>query len=286
MPRWRTAYARLRRRIPVSLGAKLVAFLTAVALLGAGGVTLLLALVITPGFDQLEQAAVNGHVERTRAALTEYASKVEASVRDYGDWSESYDYMGTPNKAFEEDSFATSAMINLGVNGMAYVTPQGKVVIARWLDLENGRDVPAMRARLLEAVGRIDFRDGILFVPEVLLAANAMKAGMEVLRPLLAVTGAETIELRRWVIGPEKNSRGRRRGLSARLADIASYDEAGAKAIAAAREAAEALPGDGWLQRLVENYPSGPLEETRADTREVGPDPAQRSRQYAVQRGR
>ena len=32
----------------------------------------------------------------------------------------------------------------------------------------------------------IDFRDGILFVPEVLLAANAMKAGMEILRPLLA----------------------------------------------------------------------------------------------------
>ena len=37
----------------------------------------------------------------------------------------------------------------------------------------------------------IDFRDGILFVPEVLLAANAMKAGMELLRPLLAETGAE-----------------------------------------------------------------------------------------------
>ena len=35
----------------------------------------------------------------------------------------------------------------------------------------------------------IDFRDGILFVPEVLLAANAMKAGMEILRPLLAETG-------------------------------------------------------------------------------------------------
>ena len=37
-----------------------------------------------------------------------------------------------------------------------------------------------------------DFRDGILFVPEVLLAANAMKAGMAILRPLLAETGAET----------------------------------------------------------------------------------------------
>ena len=39
----------------------------------------------------------------------------------------------------------------------------------------------------------IDFRDGILFVPEVLLAANAMKGGMQILRPLLAETGAETI---------------------------------------------------------------------------------------------
>ncbi len=35
-----------------------------------------------------------------------------------------------------------------------------------------------------------DFRDGILFVPEVLLAANAMKAGMAILKPLLAETGA------------------------------------------------------------------------------------------------
>lgn len=39
----------------------------------------------------------------------------------------------------------------------------------------------------------IDFRDGILFVPEVLMAANAMKGGMEILRPLLAETGAPPI---------------------------------------------------------------------------------------------
>ena len=39
----------------------------------------------------------------------------------------------------------------------------------------------------------IDFRDGILFVPEVLLAANAMKGGMAILRPLLAETGAESV---------------------------------------------------------------------------------------------
>lgn len=82
-----------------------------------------------------------------------------------------------------------------------------------------------------------------------------------------ALTGTETIELRRWVIGPERGSKGRRRGLSARLADIASYDEAGGKAIAAARHAAEALPGDGWLQRLHDNAPSGPVEALLAAVR-------------------
>ena len=38
-----------------------------------------------------------------------------------------------------------------------------------------------------------DFRDGILFVPEVLLAANAMKAGMALLQPILSQTGAEPV---------------------------------------------------------------------------------------------
>ncbi len=48
----------------------------------------------------------------------------------------------------------------------------------------------------------IDFRDGILFVPEVLLAANAMKAGMFILRPLLAETGAP--KMGKMVIGTVK----------------------------------------------------------------------------------
>lgn len=47
-----------------------------------------------------------------------------------------------------------------------------------------------------------DFRDGILFVPEVLMSANAMKAGMAILRPLLAETGAPKIG--KMVIGTVK----------------------------------------------------------------------------------
>lgn len=83
----------------------------------------------------------------------------------------------------------------------------------------------------------------------------------------VALSGQETIELRRWVTGPESGSRGRRRGLAARLSDVASYDDAGARAITEAVDAARALPSDGWLQRLAEGQPFGAIEHLLAAVR-------------------
>ena len=83
----------------------------------------------------------------------------------------------------------------------------------------------------------------------------------------VALGGQETIELRRWLVGPEGRSRGRRRGLAARLMDVCSYDDAGASALDSAVEAARALPSDGWLQRLAEGAPFGPVEALLAEVR-------------------
>jgi len=82
-----------------------------------------------------------------------------------------------------------------------------------------------------------------------------------------ALTGQEAIELRRWILGPESKSRGRRRGLAARLLDVASYDEEGHRAIEQASAAARELPGDGWLGRLAEELPLGPIEKLLAAVR-------------------
>jgi ATP-dependent DNA helicase DinG len=155
-------------------------------------------------------------------------------------------YAGCPHyrKCFIERSSRASAQADLVIANHALVM----VNAARSGFGGGGRD-PAQRPT------RLVFDEG----HHVFEAADSTFAA--------ALTGAELIELRRWVIGPEKGSKGRRRGLSARLADVASYDEAGAKAIAAARYAAEALPGDGWLQRLGENMPSGPLEDLLAAVR-------------------
>lgn len=74
------------------------------------------------------------------------------------------------------------------------------------------------------------------------------------------LSGSEAIEIRRWIIGPETEKRGRRRGLAARLADVASYDSEGSIAMNAAVKAAQALPGDGWLKRINADDPFGPIE--------------------------
>jgi len=79
--------------------------------------------------------------------------------------------------------------------------------------------------------------------------------------------GQDSIEMRRWIVGPEGRSRGRRRGLEARLLDVASYDEEGARALAAAVEAARALPSDGWQGRLAEGAAFGPVEALLAEVR-------------------
>jgi len=149
-------------------------------------------------------------------------------------------YAGCPHyrKCFIERAARASAQADLVIANHALVM----------VNAARGRDVAQRPSRIVFDEGHHVFE-----------AADSTFAA--------ELTGSETIELRRWVIGPERGSKGRRRGLSARLADIASYDDAGGAAIAAAREAAEAMPSDGWLQRLGEGAPSGPLEELFAGVR-------------------
>src|SRR5210317_1134656 len=71
--------------------------------------------------------------------------------------------------------------------------------------LERGWSAPKVLDKALVggmAIVGVDFRDGILFVPEVLMAANAMKAGMTILKPILSDTGAKPIG--KMVIGTVK----------------------------------------------------------------------------------
>ena len=145
---------------------------------------------------------------------------------------------------------------------------------------------PHYRKCFIERAARASAQADIVIANHALMMVNAARGREEANRPTRiifdeghhlfdaadstfasALTGAEMIEIRRWVIGPEAKARGRRRGLAARLADVASYDVEGGTAIEQARVAAEALPGDGWLTRIAEGTPSGPAERLLAAVR-------------------
>ncbi len=145
---------------------------------------------------------------------------------------------------------------------------------------------PHYRKCFIERAARASVDANLVIANHALVMVNAARGREEAHRPTrfifdeghhlfdaadsmfsAALTGQEAIELRRWIIGPEGKSRGRRRGLAARLADVASYDSEGAGAINAAASAAQALPSDGWLQRISEGEAFGPIETLFAHVR-------------------
>jgi ATP-dependent DNA helicase DinG len=74
-----------------------------------------------------------------------------------------------------------------------------------------------------------------------------------------SLSGREMAELRRWIRGPEGRARTRMRGLEERLKDLVADDEAAQRALDDAVQAASALAGEGWTQRLGSG-PRGPGE--------------------------
>jgi ATP-dependent DNA helicase DinG len=138
---------------------------------------------------------------------------------------------------------------------------------------------PHYRKCFIERAARSSAQADLVIANHALVMVNAARARDEAQRPTRLIfdeghhvfdaadstfaatlSAQEAIELKRWITGPEREGRGRRRGLAARLADVASYDEAGGEAITAAVQAAQLLPSEGWLPRIHESNPFGPIE--------------------------
>lgn len=75
------------------------------------------------------------------------------------------------------------------------------------------------------------------------------------------LSGMETAELRRWLIGAEGGSRSRSRGLKARVEELIAGNETAEGALEDALRAAKALAGPGWHQRIGDGRPDGPTEK-------------------------
>ena len=82
------------------------------------------------------------------------------------------------------------------------------------------------------------------------------------------LTGVETSELRRWIIGAEGRSNSRARGLQARIKDLISDNNDALAALSRTLVATRTLPSQGWQERIAGGNPHGPAEEFLALTRQ------------------
>lgn len=99
-----------------------------------------------------------------------------------------------------DDNELTEQMWDDLYDGLAEEIAEGtRILLARGWDAKKVLDEALIGG--MNIAGE-DFRDGILFVPEILLAANAMKAGMAILKPILSQMGAEPVG--KMVIGTVK----------------------------------------------------------------------------------
>ncbi|HLI12337.1 MAG TPA: ATP-dependent DNA helicase [Alphaproteobacteria bacterium] len=98
------------------------------------------------------------------------------------------------------------------------------------------------------------------------------------------LSGRETADLRRWLLGAEGRARSRARGLKRRVEDLVAEDAAAARALDDIVIAARALPADGWLQRLHQDNPVGATESFLARVRQqVQARSADRSTPYNLE---
>ncbi len=81
------------------------------------------------------------------------------------------------------------------------------------------------------------------------------------------LTGQETTDLRRWLLGGEGGRSSRARGLKRRIEDLVLDDAKAIELLDAILQAARALPGEGWHQRLIDGKPAGPVEAFLATVR-------------------
>ncbi len=82
------------------------------------------------------------------------------------------------------------------------------------------------------------------------------------------LTGVETSELRRWIIGAEGRSNSRARGLQSRIKDLISDDDDAMAALSHTIAATRILPNQGWQERIANDNPHGPAEKFLALTRQ------------------
>lgn len=129
--------------------------ITGLGLIGGAGVIvagLTIFATLYPAFDAIERTALEEQLGRARAFLSERLTSVENATKDYAVWDDSFRYIAGENAGFEDETLTPLALVNVGVNAIAYVRFDRTVVFARYVDAESGEELEDQRDPVVAAV--------------------------------------------------------------------------------------------------------------------------------------
>ncbi len=129
---------------------------TALVFLAALGSILLVLgsaskFILVSGFVGIEREALHRDMDRAANALAMQLTTLRASARDYASWDETYRYMVEPTEEYLDANYIPTTLLNLRVNLVAMVHPDGRVAFATGLDPEAG-ELTALGPDTLDAL--------------------------------------------------------------------------------------------------------------------------------------
>jgi PAS domain S-box-containing protein len=146
--------------------------------------------VVLRSFQELEDQAVRHDVGLVRNALAEQLDALGAQAMDWSVWDDSYAFVADANEEYAAANLVENSFVNIHVNLMAFMRPDGRLVAVRWADLATKQfeEPPLMFQQdwsadnpLLQRTLQPDGVTGLILLPEgpVLLAG----------RPIVTSTG-------------------------------------------------------------------------------------------------
>ncbi|MGQ9558194.1 MAG: CHASE4 domain-containing protein [Desulfurispora sp.] len=139
--------------------------------------------VLLASFIRLEEAYARQNLLRAVSALDNEISFINSTAGDYAGWDNTYEFIQHPHAHYIQNDIAVSAFLQLNLNYMLFYDRTGRLVYARGVDLQSGREEPppasllqhlAQNTYLLQHPSPLSSKKGILMLPEgpLLLASR------------------------------------------------------------------------------------------------------------------
>jgi len=169
---------RLRQVVTASLGRRLAFNLLGFGLIGLVAILLLLGAVIDHRFSSLELKEIEGHVDRSKAALEQLQDTMEARSLDWAIWDDTFEYLHSPNTGYEADNINLSSFENIDTAAMGFVRFEGTFRKAAYYDFETGEEDPVAQQEFLRRIADPRFAASMAEVP---VRQGFMRIGSRVL---------------------------------------------------------------------------------------------------------